>query len=312
MEAASPPRVDIEQLHGVGPALATEMRGYGFASTLDLLRFTPPRTGAVLAQIAGISEIMVLSSLIPQARLFRLPHMTESRVDRLLDESAMKIAHIAWLDDDRLDDLLGGPSPDELRDIREAALRCHATGIAAISVLGPDEMPLQGVEIAIGNPYPLEMPHNARWHTDENGLAFMQHLRPVEFAISVAADGFAPQRVLCKPGQDWCDTRLVFLEPGDGSRLVHDEFSQGFSYHLDTMPALRRTIAFADMPDDAIFTLGADGILHGLQRRQVGPNAEYYTVMDAPPAPGFDAGATIAFEGGIAVAADGTAWLNSF
>ena len=76
----------LQEIVGIGPVLAETLSDLGFKHDIDLLAFPEKGLSGHLAQVDGLNASMIVESILPQARILRLPGSSGSLAHALVDD----------------------------------------------------------------------------------------------------------------------------------------------------------------------------------------------------------------------------------
>ncbi len=268
----------VEDINGIGPALAAHMATIGYRYTQDLLRMDPVHVAADLEQIEGISAAQVTSSFVPQARMLQLTGITPRQANQLVDAGLGSYARLAWFSARRVAQIaaVDGAEPAEtvvLRWQSDAARRARAATVT-VRVRDGDGNPIAGAEVQAARPYTRELEFSPNVGASDTGNVVFEMVEPGMLELFVWAPGHTPvpKTIPTKPDDRF--SIVVTLVPGDDSRLTVDEFGNGVLLFGPPATSDRDVVDRDELAAVEAFQValidGGDATLKALQYRQFG------------------------------------------
>lgn len=255
----SPPR-PLQEIVGIGPVLAEGLSDLGFKHDIDLLAFPETVLMGHLAQIDGLNASVIADSLLPQARILRLPGSSGSLAHALMNDGFRQYSDFLGNQTVRIAQVISDISDARSQDdqARASNLACEMLltavqlavtgGVRIIIKNGETHEELAGAEVTFDGDRRTGVVHFTSRTADERGIVDFEGIAPYPTVFHVSANGFRTQSVIAVVKEQRHATCTALMSTVAHTARNHDEFQGGLTVGSETLPTFPRRFELSDLP----------------------------------------------------------------
>lgn len=247
----------LQEIVGIGPMLAGKLSNLGFKHDIDLLAFPETMLSRHLAQIDGLSASMIVGSILPQARILRLPGSSGSLAHALVNNGFRQYSDFLGDQTARITQVISDTGSHDDHDLDShlacemllTAVQLAVTGGVRVIVRNAETREaLAGAEVTFDGDRRMDVVHFTSRSADERGIVDFEGIAPLPTVFRVSADGFRTQSVIAMVEEQNHVTCAALMSSAAHAPRSHDEFKGGLTVGSETSPTFPRRFELADLP----------------------------------------------------------------
>ncbi|WP_286261855.1 hypothetical protein [Thalassotalea atypica] len=251
-------RVLVENISGIGPVFADEMSKLGYIHAVDLLASEESQLIATLSKIDGLSEFNLEHSILPQARMLRLPHCTEAIADALVEAAyhrysdflSVNISNIHTIVSDALGEEKNNSNLILAHEMLLTAVQLAVTSSARVVVYDSEtNAVIEDAEVVINGDRRTNSFNQLKHMTDNNGVVDFEGIAPLPTVFKATAAGYKTSSFLGTLRPQSHHIYNIYLKAGTESLPQFNEFLGGFAIGHTILPSVRRTVDLDSLPE---------------------------------------------------------------
>lgn len=247
----------VEEIIGIGPVFGQELDSMGFKHDIDLLAFPEAALVHDIAQIDGLSASMIQSSVLPQARLLRLPGSNGTIANLFLEAGFRKYSDFLGVRISKIKSIISKVNVDDSDDQQTifaselllTAVQLAVTGgIRVVVVDGVTREVILGAKVSFSGDRRKDALVLKTRQTDERGAVDFEGIAPVTTALQVSASGYRPQTVLVVVEVQRHAVFTALMSTEARQKMNHDEFTGGLATGFGLLPSVNVRTELSSLP----------------------------------------------------------------
>lgn len=254
------PARPLQEIVGIGPVLANRLLELGFEHDVDVLALPEATLIGQLAQVDGLSCSIIQDSLLPQARILRLPGSSGSLAHALVNDGFRHYSDFLGNQTARIKRIVLQSSEVRTHDERTrvsdivselllTAVQLATTGSVRIGVKNRETREgLAGAEVAFDGDRRMGVVNFTSRLTDEAGFVDFEGIAPLPTTFRVSANGFKTQSVMTAVEEQRYESCTALMSVAASATRDHDEFQGGLTVGSENSPTFPRRFELSELP----------------------------------------------------------------